>query len=79
MILELNNLASLNLYVTMMPPIVSAQSVTLREEMWFEEFQDGHLEYWNRKILGIPNSHNTPMPPIKFKVNQIYGLGADMI
>ena len=42
--------------------------------MWFEEFQDGrhggHLGYWNRTILAILNFRNTPMPPIKSKLNQ---------
>ena len=50
------------------------------EEMWFEEFQDGgYLGYWNRMILAILNFHNTPMPPIKFKLNQTYCSGADAI
>ena len=52
-------------------------------EMWFEEFQDGshggHLGYSNRTILAILNFHNTPMPPIKFKLNQTYRLGTDVI
>ena len=48
--------------------------------MWFEEFQDdGHLGYSNRMILAILNFHNTQMPPIKFKLNQTYRLGADVI
>ena len=50
--------------------------------MWFEEFQDGHhgghLGNWNRTILAILNFHNTPMPPIKFKLNQTYRSGADV-
>ena len=41
--------------------------------MWFEEFQDGrhggHLGYWNRTILAILNLHNTPIPPLEFKLN----------
>ena len=39
----------------------------------------GHLGYWNRTILAILNFHNTPMPPIKFKLNQTYCSGADVI
>ena len=52
---------------------------TVWEEMWFEEFQNGsHLGYWNRTILAILNFHNTPMPPIKFRLNQTYCSGADV-
>ena len=51
--------------------------------MWFEEFQDGphcsHLWYWNRTILAILNFHNTPISPIKFKLNQTYHWGVDVI
>ena len=47
--------------------------------MWSEEFQDarhgGHLGYWNKMILAILNLNNTPMPPIKFKLNQTYRSG----
>ena len=50
------------------------------EEMWFEEFQDGsHLGHWNRWTLAILNFHNTPMPPIMFKLDQTYCLVADVI
>ena len=76
-ILELNDVAILNLHVTPMPPISSIW-LTVWEEMWFEKFQDGHhnsymyLGYWNRTILAILNFHTTPMPPIKFKLNQTY-------
>ena len=38
-----------------------------------------HLGYWNRTILAILNFHNTPVPPIKFKLNQTYHSGADVI
>ena len=49
---------------------VSVQSDMVWEEMWFEKFQDsGH---WNRTIVAILNLHNTPMPPIKFKLNPTY-------
>ena len=41
--------------------------------MWFEEFQDGchrsHVRYWNRTILAMLNFHNSPMPPIKLKLD----------
>ena len=50
--------------------------------MWFEEFEDGHhadhLGYWNRTILAILNFHNTPRPPINFKLNQTYRSEADV-
>ena len=59
---------------------VSAQPDTVWEEMWFEELQDGgHLGHWNRRILAILDFHNTPMPPIMFKLNQTYRLVADVI
>ena len=32
-----------------------------------------------RIILAILNFHNTPMPPIKFKLTQTYHSGADVI
>ena len=42
----------------------------IREQMRFEEFQDGHLgshlRYLNRTILAILNLYVAPMPPIKF-------------
>ena len=54
--------------------------LTVWEEMWFEEFQDGgQLGYWNRMVLAILNFHNNPMPPIKCKLNQTYHSGADVI
>ena len=54
--------------------------VNVWEEMWFEEFQDGgHLGHWNRWTLAILNFHNTPMPPIMFKLNQTYRSVADVI
>ena len=48
--------------------------------MLFEEFQDGgHLGYWKRRIWASLNFHNTPMPPIMFKLNQTYRSVADVI
>ena len=48
------------------------------DEMSFEEFQDGlhacHLGYQNGTILVILNLCVTVMPPIKFQLNQTYGL-----
>ena len=56
---------------------------TVWEEMSFEEFQDGHhcshLGYRDGTILAILNLYNAPMPPIKFQLNLIYGLGGDVV
>ena len=47
--------------------------------MLFEESQDGshggHLGYRKGTILAILNLYVTPMSPIKFQLNLIYGLG----
>ena len=63
---------------------VSVQSDLLFwKQMKFKEFQDehygGHFGYWNRTILATLKFHNTPMPPIKLKLNQTYRSGADVI
>ena len=43
--------------------------------MSFEEFQDGgHLVYRNGTILAILNLYVARIPPIKFWLNQTYGL-----
>ena len=51
--------------------------------MLFEEFQNGrpggHLGYWNGMILAILNLCVTVMPPIKFQLNQTWGLGRDVV
>ena len=48
--------------------------------MSFEEFQDGgHLGYRNGTILAILNLNATVMPPIKFQLNWIEGLGGDVV
>ena len=58
-----------------LPSSFGSTWLTVWEEMWFEEFQDGgHLGHWNRRILSILNFHITPMPPIMFKLNQTYPL-----
>ena len=53
------------------------------EDMSFEEFQDGRhgslLAYRNGRILVILNLCIAPMPPIKFQLNQTYGLGGDVV
>ena len=52
-------------------------------EMSFEEFhighRGGHLGYWNGTILAILNLCVTLRPPIKFQLNQTWGLGGDVI
>ena len=51
--------------------------------MRLEDFQDdhlgAHLRYRNRKILAILNLYFAPMPPIKFWLNPLYGLGGDVV
>ena len=80
-ILEMNDSAILNFHSPQcLPSSFGSTWLTLWEEMWSEEFQDGgHLEHWNRRILAILNFHITPMPPIMFKPNQTYPFIADVI
>ena len=47
--------------------------------MPFEEFQDGHHGYRNGTILAILNLYVAPIPPIKFRLNQTYGFGGDIV
>ena len=53
------------------------------ENLMFVEFQDCHAPWpptWILELndLAILNLHATPMPPIKFRLNLIYGLGGDV-
>ena len=54
----------------------------VREEMSFEEFQDGRhggrLGYPKGTILAILNFHVSTMPPTKFQLNPTYGSGGDV-
>ena len=59
-----------------LPSSFASTWLTVWEEVWFEEF---HLEHWNRWTLAVLNFHNTPMPPIMFKLNQTYRSVADVI
>ena len=65
------------------PSSFGSIGLTVWEEMSLEEFQDGchgcHLGYWNETILAILNLCVTVTPPIKFQLNQTYGLGEDVI
>ena len=65
------------------PPSFGLIRLTIREQKWFEDFQDGchcgHTGYRNRTILAILNLYVTPMPPIKFWLNQTCSLGGDDI
>ena len=60
-----------------------AKSDRVREQMWFEEFQDGrhgsHPGYQNGMILAILNLYVHPMTPIRFRLNPTYGLGGDVV
>ena len=63
-----------------LPTSFGSTWLTVGEEMWFEEFQDGgHLGHWKRRILAILNFHITPMPLIMFKLNQTNPSVADVI
>ena len=62
-----------------LPPRLGSIQVMAQEQIWFEDFQDGHhgrhLDYQNRTILAILNLYVAPMPPIKFQLNPTYSLG----
>ena len=62
-----------------MPHTKVGLNPTIREQTWFEDFQDGHhgghLWYQNKTILTILNLYVAPMPPIKFQLNPTYSLG----
>ena len=62
-----------------LPSDFGSIKITVCDEMSFEEFQEGgysgHIVYRNRTILAILNLYVAPMPPIKFQLNPIYGLG----
>ena len=63
-----------------LPSSFSSTWLIVWEEMWLEEFQDGgHLGHWDRRILANLNFHNTPIPPIMFKLSQTYPSVADVI
>ena len=62
---------------------VSHLQLKVKEEMPFEEFQDGphesHPGYQNVRILAILNLYNAPMPPIRFRLSLTYGLGGNVV
>ena len=65
-----------------LPPFCSIY-FTIKEQMRFEDFQDGHLGaplwYRTRTISAILNLYVALMPPIKFRLNPHYSLGGDVI
>ena len=66
-----------------LPPRLGSIRLTIREQTWFEDFQDGqhrgHLGYQNGTILAILILYVAPMPPIKFQLHQTYSLGGDVV
>ena len=66
-----------------LPPSFASFRLTIREQMWIEDFKDGHLGGHlgcrKRTILAILNLYVAPMPPLKFQLHPIYGLGGDII
>ena len=67
--------------IVALPGLFSDLFFTIREQIRFEDFQDGHLgghlRYRTRTILAILNVFVTPMPPFKFGLNPNYGLEGD--
>ena len=63
------------------PPSLDRIWLTVQEQMWFQDFQDGHpgghLGWRNGTILAILNLYVAPMLSIKFRLNQTYGLGGE--
>ena len=54
--------------------------LTFREEMSFEDFQDGgHLRYRNEMILAVLNLHVALMPFTKFGLNLTSDSGVDVV
>ena len=78
---DFSNSESLSMWC--FPSSFSSIQLKAWEEMSFEEFQDGHygshLGYQNGTILAILKLCNTPMPPIRFRLNLTYGLGGDVV
>ena len=64
-----------------LPPSLGSIRLTIQEQKWVEDFQDGHhsshLGCWIITILGILNLYLAPMPPIKFWLNWTFGLEGD--
>ena len=55
------------------PPSLGSIGFTVREQTWFEDFEDGyyggHLGYRKGTILAILNLYVALMSPIKFQLN----------
>ena len=65
-----------------LPPSFSLIQPRFREQMSFQDSQDGHhgghLGYWNGTNLALLNLHATPMPPMVWAKSDI-AFGADMV
>ena len=59
-----------------LPSSLGSISITVWEEMSFEEFQNGphggNLGRWNGTNLAVLNLHASIMPPTKFQLNPTY-------
>ena len=66
-----------------LPPSFCFLRPAIREQMRFEDFQDGHLgdnlRYRNEMILAILNLYVALMPPIKFGLNTHFGMGDNVV
>ena len=62
-----------------LPPSLGSIWLRVREQIWFSNFQDGHLGYRNGTIIAILNLYFAPMLTIKFRLNPTYGLGGDVV
>ena len=64
-------------------PSLASIRLNVREQMWFEYFQDGHnvghLGYRNEMNLAILNLHVFPMPPAKFRLKLTCGFGGYVV
>ena len=64
-----------------LPSSLSSIRLSVRQQMWFEDFQDGchvgHLGYHNGTILAILNLQVAQMSSTKFRLHLTYSLGAD--
>ena len=67
-----------------LPPSLGSILLTVREQTWFENFENdhraGHLEYRNAiSYFAISNLYVTPMLPVKFQLYPIHRLEGDAV